>query len=131
MHFLSIKPNSIQKLNYYSNILLSDKNIKKGTEINYQLSLRGLRMKWKTLITDWQDNQKFADLQVKGPYRFWHHTHLFHPYKGGTLIEDRVVFRVPFGPLGEILKPFIVKDIEKIFSFRKKTLEDMVKKRII
>lgn len=109
----------------------SDKRIKKGTEINYQLSLRGLPMKWKTLITDWQDNQKFADLQVKGPYRFWHHTHLFHPYKGGTLIEDRVVFRVPFGPLGEIVKPFIIKDIEKIFSFRKKTLEDMIQKRTI
>ena len=109
----------------------TDKNIKKGTEINYQLSLRGIPMKWKTLITDWQDNQNFSDLQVKGPYRFWHHTHLFHPYKGGTLIEDRVVYRVPFGPLGEIVRPFIIKDIGKIFSFRKKTLDEMISKKAL
>lgn len=109
----------------------SDKKIKKGTEINYQLSLRGFPMKWKTLITDWHENKKFADLQVKGPYRFWHHTHLFHPYKGGTLIEDRVVYRVPFGPLGEIVRPFILKDIEKIFSFRKEILNKMIREKII
>ena len=39
-------------------------------------------------------------------------------------MRDTVRYRVPFGILGDvILKPFIKKDIEKIFNHRKKVIE--------
>jgi uncharacterized protein (TIGR01777 family) len=108
----------------------SDEIIKSGTEINYKLKLRGLPLKWKTLITEWEEGQKFSDLQEKGPYKFWHHTHLFHPYKDGTIMEDRVVFRIPFGPLGELARPLVLKDIDKIFAYRKKALDKLIKEDV-
>ncbi len=125
-------PENLQKLTpdflNFKILNSSDKSIKKGTEINYQITLKGFPMKWKTLITQWQENKQFADLQKSGPYRFWHHTHLFHPYKDGTIIEDRIVYRVPLGPLGELVKPMVLKDIGKIFSYRKDVLEKMIEK---
>jgi uncharacterized protein (TIGR01777 family) len=107
----------------------SDKTIKQGTKIDYKLRLRGLPLKWRTLITEWEQDKKFSDLQEKGPYKFWHHTHLFHPYEGGTIIEDRVVYRIPFGPIGEIARPMVIKDIDQIFKYRKRALEKMIKNK--
>ena len=45
----------------------------------------------------------FVDEQCKGPYSLWHHTHTFEETDKGTAIGDRVLFRLPLWPLGEIV----------------------------
>ena len=45
----------------------------------------------------------FADEQLRGPYALWHHTHVFEDAQGGTRMTDRVRYRLPFGPLGEVV----------------------------
>ncbi|QQR80723.1 MAG: TIGR01777 family protein [Deltaproteobacteria bacterium] len=71
--------------------------IQKDTELNYQLKIRGLPVKWTTLITQWMPNKSFQDVQLKGPYAKWHHTHTFEPMGDGTLVTDRVEYKVPMG----------------------------------
>jgi ligand-binding SRPBCC domain-containing protein len=90
-----------------------------GTRIHYRIRLHGLPLRWVTEIETWEPPHEFVDVQFKGPYRFWHHTHRFEPVDGGTLVRDSVRYVLPFGPLGRLAQAWIVKsDLEKIFDHR-------------
>ncbi len=98
--------------------------VREGSEIDYRLKIHGIPVKWKTLILNWQENRSFMDTQLKGPYSVWHHTHQFYPVKNGTLMVDTIHYKVPFGIIGnQFLEPFIRKDIDNIFSFRREYIK--------
>jgi ligand-binding SRPBCC domain-containing protein len=102
--------------------------LKKGALIDYKLKVHGVPMKWRTLIEEWQPNTKFVDTQLRGPYKLWHHTHEFESIDGGkkTLMHDTVNYALPFGFLGRLVHPILVKpDIDKIFAHRRKVIEEM------
>lgn len=95
-----------------------------GALIDYRLRIRGVPVRWRTEITEWDPPHRFVDQQIKGPYRRWHHTHTFEPQtRGGvegTLCRDIVEYAVPFDRLvhGLLVRP----DIERIFAYRRETL---------
>jgi len=90
-----------------------------GTLIDYRLKVHGLPMKWRTKITRWNPPYQFADIQLKGPYKVWDHTHTFLEEDGGTRMIDEVTYELPFGPLGDIVHALMVRrDVEEIFRYR-------------
>jgi len=98
----------------------STAQIEKGTLIDYQLSLHGIPMRWKTQIAEWEPGSRFVDTQLKGPYKKWHHTHEFVKLGNGTLLRDRVIYSLPGGILGQWLAGWKVgKDVQKIFNYRR------------
>ncbi len=102
----------------------STPEIKEGTLINYTLSVHGLPFKWQTRIESWQPNSRFVDTQLKGPYQRWYHVHDFIPLGGGTLIRDRVSYKLPLGLVGNTLAGWkVTGDVEKIFAFRRKVID--------
>lgn len=106
----------------------STENIKKGTLIDYSLKLHGIKIKWKTLISQWTPKQVFVDEQLRGPYKKWHHTHEFFDAKQGTLMIDRVIFKIPLGVLGIVTLPWVKKDVHTIFEYRKKIIGEIFNK---
>ncbi len=99
---------------------LSSEKIEEGTLINYRLKLYGIPFKWQSKIKGWKMPSQFTDVQVKGPYSLWHHTHRFEQIGEGTLVTDIVRYRAPFGRLGRLMANFfIAKEVEKIFQYRK------------
>jgi len=103
------------------------KDIQEGTKLDYRLSLHGIPMRWQSKITDWQPNNKFSDIQLKGPYSHWYHTHEFVEKDGGTLVRDKVQYRVPFGIPGDLIAgKWIRNDLETIFKHRHKTIEKLM-----
>lgn len=101
----------------------STPRIEKGTLIHYRLKLYGVPIIWRTLIEEWKPNQLFIDTQLKGPYAKWHHTHRFEEKDGGTLIRDRVVYRLPGGRLGKwVGGAWVSRDVRRIFEFRKEAI---------
>lgn len=98
-----------------------------GTLIDYRVRLHGFPMLWKTLITVWEPPFRFVDLQLKGPYSLWHHEHLFESKDGGTLVTDRVDYRIPFSwmPGSSLIDRFLVRpDLDRIFGHRQKVLAE-------
>ncbi len=79
-----------------------------GTLIQYRLRLHGVPVYWLTSIQAWDPPHRFVDVQVRGPYGLWHHTHTFEEVDGGTLMRDTVRYAIGFGPLGEIARRTLV-----------------------
>ena len=98
-----------------------------GTLIEYALRLRRVPIKWLTRIEVWEPPLRFVDVQLRGPYRLWEHTHSFVPRGAGTAIVDRVRYGLPLGPLGELARIAIVdRDLERIFDYRREAISELL-----
>lgn len=90
-----------------------------GTLIQYRLRLHGLPVRWLTRIEAWEPGRRFEDVQLRGPYRLWHHTHTFSPHEHGTQMCDRVDYELPLGAVGRLVHVGLVRrDLDRIFDFR-------------
>jgi ligand-binding SRPBCC domain-containing protein len=97
--------------------------MKRGTLIEYRLRLHGVPIRWLTRIEVWEPPVRFVDVQVRGPYRLWHHTHSFERQGDGTRIRDTVRYSLPYGPLGELARRvFVARDLARIFDFRQEAV---------
>lgn len=98
-----------------------------GMIITYTVKpLLGIPVSWVTEITHVNEPYYFVDEQRFGPYSFWHHSHFIHPVEGGVEMDDIIYYKLPFGFLGAIVEPFLVKPrLEHIFSYRKQVLEKL------
>ena len=93
--------------------------MKQGATIAYSLRVRGIRLRWLTEIERWNPPFEFVDVQTKGPYRLWRHTHRFSEVEGGTSIVDTVHYALPFGLLGRSAHSLLVaRDLSRIFDYR-------------
>ena len=103
--------------------------MQRGALIDYRLRLRGVPINWRTRITEWSPPNKFVDMQLRGPYSLWHHTHTFEPARTvngreGTLVLDKVRYAVPFGGLARTL--FVRPQIDAIFRYRQHAMMRLI-----
>ncbi len=94
-----------------------------GTLIDYRIRIHGLPVRWRTEIAVWDPPRRFIDVQIRGPYRLWEHTHRFEEKDGGTLCLDDVRYRPLGGALVDWL--FVRRDVEKIFAYRQKRMREL------
>lgn len=97
--------------------------MKRGQFIEYRIGLGGIPMNWLTEISEWSPPERFVDEQLRGPYRYWHHTHSFDEVSGGTLMRDVVEYELPLGPLGRLAHAALVQRmLQRIFDYRKQAV---------
>jgi ligand-binding SRPBCC domain-containing protein len=101
-----------------------------GALFDYRIRVRGLPIRWRTLIETFVPGEKFVDRQIAGPYALWHHTHRFEDLPGGgTRMTDQVRYRLGFGIFGRIVTAlWVQRDIERIFEYRKRVLAERFKR---
>ena len=88
--------------------------------------MAGIKTKWVTEITHVKEGEYFVDEQRFGPYALWHHKHFIKPIDGGVEMEDIIDYKLPFGILGQLAHPFLVKPkLQEIFDYRRKKLIEM------
>jgi ligand-binding SRPBCC domain-containing protein len=103
-------------------------DLKKGVLIDYQLKLRGFPLTWKTVISTWNPPFEFVDEALKSPYKQWIHRHTFTELdENKTLIKDEVRYRLPLEPLGDLAHFFVRKELNYIFDFRQKSVQEILK----
>ncbi len=98
-----------------------------GAQLDYQLSLFGVPVRWRTRITDWQPGRRFVDEQESGPYALWRHTHEFESRGSSTLVRDVVDYSEPLGALGTLAHVvFVRRTLERIFDFRRDSVRRLL-----
>jgi ligand-binding SRPBCC domain-containing protein len=101
--------------------------MREGTSIEYRLALHRLPFRWRTRIERWEPGRRFVDTQVEGPFRLWEHTHTFEERPGGTLIRDRVAYRMPYRLLGALAhRLLLARDLERIFDHRRDAVDRLL-----
>ncbi len=100
--------------------------LRKNSIVNLNFNLLPLvRVNWELKIEEIVTNELLVDLQVKGPFRFWRHKHIFNRLFDGTVIlTDEIEYDAGF--IGNLLDPIIKWRLRKMFTFRYKILETIL-----
>jgi ligand-binding SRPBCC domain-containing protein len=128
--FLS-DPNNLKTItpDYMGFEILSgaEKKMYAGQIIQYIVTpVMGIPTKWVTEITHVKEGEYFVDEQRFGPYALWHHKHFIRPIENGVEMEDIIDYKIPFGTLGRLAHPIIVKPkLNEIFDYRKKKIIEL------
>jgi len=103
-----------------------DVQMRQGAVIDYRLRISGIPVRWRTVIEVWEPPSRFVDVQVRGPYALWRHTHTFLDGPQGTTMRDRVEYALPFGPLGALAhRLFVARRLDDIFSYRETVVSEL------
>lgn len=109
-----------------------DRAMRRGLRLVYRLRpLLGIPAAWISRITRFDPPESFVDVQERGPYARWEHTHTFHDEHLGdviwTRISDEVAYELPFGPLGDLVNALIVRRrLASIFAHRRSAIERLL-----
>ncbi len=102
---------------------------------NGQRAILGLgpgpvKLRWVAEHHAFIPDRQFQDVQVKGPFARWEHTHRMIP-KGPdqSVLEDHVEYRLPLAPLSEWLGSGTAQtQIDRMFAYRHRvTREDLAR----
>lgn len=108
-------------------IVAAPAGLAESSLLQYRLRLFGLPIRWLTEIVAWRPPRTFTDVQLRGPYPLWEHTHRLTPVDGGTEIYDHIRYALPFEPLAGLVRPFTVERwLAAIFDFRRERIRELL-----
>jgi ligand-binding SRPBCC domain-containing protein len=90
-----------------------------------------LRAEWIALITEFEWNHHFDDVQKKGPFKSFRHRHelMAEARNGvnGTVIRDVIEYDVGFGWIGDLAQRlFIHRQLQNTFAYRQRAIEKLL-----
>ena len=100
--------------------------IRDGDRGTLRVHIGPFPMLWVFEHCDFIQDRQFRDVQISGPFRRWDHTHLFIPDgRGACILEDRIIYELPFGWLGKFLGGwFVRRKLQKLFAYRHRITAD-------
>lgn len=90
-----------------------------GADTVLSVPLGPIRKRWHARIEEAIPGSRFVDVQVSGPFGAWRHEHRFlDAGPSGSVLEDDIVYRMPFRPLGDLGAGKVRADLEQLFRWR-------------
>jgi ligand-binding SRPBCC domain-containing protein len=81
-------------------------------------------------VTELARPHRFVDEQVRGPFRSFHHEHLFEAHDGVTRMIDRIRFDAPGGPIGRLVeRDMLASYLQKLIAVRGEYLKAEAERR--
>ena len=80
-----------------------------GQEVTWRARHFGLPFELTSRITEFNAPTRFVDQQTKGPFRTFHHEHLFEVSAEGSVMIDRIFFEAPFGIIGRLTESLVLE----------------------
>lgn len=99
-----------------------------GMQIEYRVKIPLMgKQRWLSELKQIVPNQSFVDVQLEGPYKYWHHYHSIERVTNGIKFVDRITYQVPYGIFGKIAHLlFIRKTLERIFTHREARFQTLL-----
>jgi ligand-binding SRPBCC domain-containing protein len=102
-------------------ILQLPENLEVGATVRTKTYIGPIPIPIHAVITESVRHHYFSDVMMSGPFAYWHHRHEFlpGPDPNSTLYLDTINYRVPLGPLGDLVRPFLVAPrLARVFEYR-------------
>lgn len=102
--------------------------IQNGARVTLLVGRWPLRVKWIAEHCDYVEGRQFRDIQVRGPFARWDHTHLVTPDgPDACWLEDRIEYALPLGGLGQLVAGWYVRrKLRRLFAYRHRVTADAV-----
>jgi ligand-binding SRPBCC domain-containing protein len=90
-----------------------------------------MRIRSEAQVIGFGLNDFFADVQINGPFRSWHHRHEFAAENRdgipGTRLRDRIEYEVGYEPVGSVVNAFfIAPQMRRTFAYRQRAVERLL-----
>jgi ligand-binding SRPBCC domain-containing protein len=89
----------------------------------------GPRQRWTSVITDRERDGAtayFRDSMEGGPFARWEHTHRFFADGEETIVDDRVSYALPLGPVDDAVAPLAKVGLDPMFRYRHRRTRDLL-----
>jgi uncharacterized protein (TIGR01777 family) len=108
-------------------VVSSTGGIEAGNTVVFKVYQGPLPVTWTALHTDFVEGEWFADRQTSGPFAQWRHTHRFTDAPDGSVLEDRIEYELPLGPVGALAAGRMVREkLVRMFAYRHRvTAQDL------
>lgn len=96
-----------------------------GGEVEMRMHFGPLPFRWVAHHIENDPGKSFRDIQFRGPFSHWSHSHIFHEHETGegSTLEDRIAYRLPLHSLVPgFVKKHLVKTLKRTFTHRERTL---------
>jgi len=110
-------------------VLKSNKDLHDTSIVILKLNIGPIGIRWIAQHLGYIQNRQFQDRMIKGPFRYWLHTHSFLPNEhNDCIMEDRIEYSPPFGIGGINYINNIIRDnLHQLFYYRHHILRnDMI-----
>ena len=109
-------------------VLSKHGGIRPGGRAEMRMHLGPFPYRWAARHVEDRPGVMFRDIQEKGPFSSWSHSHFFTDTAAGSLLEDRIAFSLPaHALLPGLVKKQVHRILERVFRYRHATLrEDLI-----
>lgn len=98
-----------------------------GAVIDLRLRWLGLPLRWRQFVREYDPPYRFLDVQLRGPWGRWEHRHQFLERPEGTLVEERLAYRLPFGVAGRAVHGLLVRrQLAAACAYRRRRLHELL-----
>jgi ligand-binding SRPBCC domain-containing protein len=96
---------------------------KKGHVYPFKMGYGPAKVRWEAHIVEHLED-RFTDIMLKGPMRWWRHTHTCLPEGDGCLYTDNVEYRSYFG--AKIDDTILRRVMERLFAYRHRQMKSLL-----
>jgi len=107
-------------------VLREPENLYAGSSAIIRLKQFGIKLNWEARHTEYDKNRFFKDVQIKGPFRFWQHSHYFKNISAGSSkLTDFVEYELPLSNVLDIPAGGLVRrELERMFRYRHSVIKN-------
>ncbi len=122
------RPGALQRLTPpwdKSKVIGQHGGIDPGAEAFVQIRVGPFPRTWHARHIQADPGRLFQDIQEKGPFSKWEHTHLFSKTAQGCKLEDSIRYRLPAQALlPQFVDNHVRSTLERMFTYRHNTLRE-------
>lgn len=111
-----------------SRLVRKQGTITDGSVLIFQIKNGPLWMTWEAHHDQYVHGEQFRDVQHRGPFAAWEHTHRFEPSgEDRSVLDDSIQYRLPLHRLTAPLADwFVQRMLDRMFTFRhERTMNDL------